>query len=121
MKDDVNKFLIPYCTYTHPEIATVGLTEQTLISKNIKYDVYTKHFNHNDRALCESEEGVYKVFTRAGKDEILGASLAGGPAGDMIGFIGSAMTNNIGLFKLGSAVFPYPTYSEIFRQMADAY
>lgn len=83
--------------------------------------MYTRHFDHNDRALTESQEGLYKLLTKKGSDEILGATLCGGPAGDLIGLISSSMHNKIGLSKMGAAVFPYPTYAEIFRQMADAY
>ena len=121
MSEKIENYLIPYATYTDPEIATVGHNEKTLRALDIPFDVYAKHFNHNDRALCDSNEGVYKIYTAKGKDKILGASLAGGPAGDIIGLIGNAMTNKIGLKKLGSCTFPYPSYAEIFRNMSDSY
>jgi pyruvate/2-oxoglutarate dehydrogenase complex dihydrolipoamide dehydrogenase (E3) component len=101
MSEDVNNYLIPYATFTDPEIATVGKNEKQLKEAKIEYDVYAKHFEHNDRALCDSNKGVYKIYTVKGKDKILGASLAGGPAGDIIGLIGNAMTNKIGLTQLG--------------------
>lgn len=77
--------------------------------------MYEKNFDHNDRALCESAHGLYKVYTVRGKDKILGATLVGGPAGDLISIITIAMFNNIGLRQLGSCVYPYPTYAEIFK------
>ena len=51
----------------------------------------------------------------------MGATLVGGPAGDLIGSVTNAMHNKIGLAKLGESVYPYPSYAEIFRQMADSY
>ena len=92
-----------------------------LLKNGILYDTYAKHLNHNDRAICESRNGLYKVHTKKGTDEILGATLVGGPAGDLISHITSAMTNKIGLSKLASCVYPYPTYAEAFKQMADSY
>ena len=103
---------LPYCTYTDPEIATIGVPEG---------DVYTKHFSHNDRALCESNNGLYKIYCKKGTDHIVGASLCGGPAGDLISHVSMAMFNNIGLSKMGGCVYPYPSYAESFRNMADEY
>ena len=85
------------------------------------YDLYSRNLIENDRAICEDRNGLYKVFTEKGTDKILGASLVGGPAGDLIGLISAAMTNKIGLQNLGKAVYPYPTYAEVFRQMGDAF
>ena len=62
-----------------------------------------------------------KIHTTLGSDEILGAILVGGPAGDMISQITSAMYNGIGLAKLGGCIYPYPTYAESFRHLADQY
>lgn len=87
----------------------------------IPFDSYSKGFEHNDRALCDSKKGHYKIYTKKGTDQILGATLVGGPAGDLIGNVSCAMFNNIGLSKMGGAVYPYPTYAESFRAMADAY
>lgn len=116
-----DQIILPYCTYTDPEVASVGMNEQALKAANIQYDVYAKNFDHNDRALCESANGLYKVYTVRGKDKILGATLVGGPAGDLISIITIAMFNKIGLRQLGACVYPYPTYAEIFKQMGDAY
>lgn len=64
---------------------------------------------------------MFKIYTAKGKDTILGASFAGGPAGDLISMVGNAMSNKIGLQKLGASVYPYPTYAELIRNMGDAY
>ena len=106
---------IPRCTYTDPEIAAIGPSEAQLRKDGIEFDVYCKNFEHNDRAICESQKGLYKVLTTKGGDKILGATLVGGPAGDLIGLVSTAMHNKIGIQKLGAAIYPYPTYAEIFR------
>ena len=84
-KDKHDAVVLPYCTYTTPEIASVGKNEISLKAAGIEYDTYAKNLGHNDRAICESANGIYKIYTRKGKDEILGATLVGGPAGDLIG------------------------------------
>ena len=89
--------ILPYSTYTEPELASVGLQEDDMKKKNIEYDIYQKDFKHNDRALCESQNGIYKVFTKKGTDQIIGASLCGGPAGDLISLISTAMHNGLTL------------------------
>ena len=118
---DRSKVPMPYCTYTVPEVAKVGMNEQELQANGIKYDVYAKSFGHNDRAICDSKHGLYKVYCKAGTDTILGATLVGGPAGDLISMITSAMQNNTGLNAMGGIVHPYPTYVEAFKAMADDY
>ena len=116
-----DKILLPYCTYTEPEIATVGLNEVLLHKKGIEYDVYSKSFEHMDRAICESKNGLYKIYCKKGTDQILGATLVGGPAGDLITHVTAAMTNNVSLSKLGVCVHPYPTYGEAFKGLADQF
>jgi len=113
--DKRDQVILPYCTYTDPEVASVGMNEDMLKSEGIQYDTYAKHFEHNDRAICESAKGLYKIHTRRGTDEILGATLVGGPAGDLIGQVTCAMFNKMGLQKMGACVYPYPTYAESFR------
>jgi len=75
---------IPKCTYTEPEIASVGMNEKALKKENIEYDTYTKYFDRLDRANCESKRGIYRTYCRKGTGEILGSTLVGGPAGDLI-------------------------------------
>ena len=72
-----------------------------------------------DRATCEGKYGIMKIHTRAGTDEMLGATLVGGSAGDMISQITSAMYNGVTLSKMGACVYPYPTFAESFRHLAD--
>lgn len=116
---DRNNIILPKCTYTDPEVASIGDNETTLKQKGIEYDTYTKFFDRLDRATCESKRGIYKVHCRKGSDEILGATLVGGPAGDMLSQITQAMTHKLGLQKLGQMIYPYPTFSESFGHMSN--
>ena len=95
------------------------MNETSLIANKIEYETYTKWFDRMDRALCESKRGMYKVHCRKGTDEILGATLVGGPAGDLICQITQAMTLNIGLQKMGKSIYPYPSFAESFGHMSN--
>ena len=118
---DHTEVLLPWCTYTEPEIAHVGKYPRELDSEEIKFDTYFKFFDKLDRALCEGKYGIMKIHTRSGTDEILGATLVGGPAGEMISQVTSAMFNGVGLSKMGGCIYPYPTYAESFRHLADQF
>ena len=84
-KELKSNIILPYTTYTDPEIGSVGMNETALKSQGIKYETYTKFFDRLDRATCEGKtKGIYKVHCREGTQEILGATLVGGPAGDMV-------------------------------------
>ena len=82
--NDATKIQLPRATYTDPEIATVGATEQELKAKKIKYTAYTKDFTKLDRAICDGTRGFQKILCKEGTSKILGATFVGGPAGDMI-------------------------------------
>ena len=82
---DINKQALPWCTFTDPEIATVGRTEQQLQAEGVAYSVWRREFKQVDRAICDgATNGFAKVLTVQGKPDILGATFVGGPAGDMI-------------------------------------
>mmetsp|Transcript_1235 Transcript_1235/g.1422 ORF Transcript_1235/g.1422 Transcript_1235/m.1422 type:complete len:260 (-) Transcript_1235:61-840(-) len=120
-KMDFTKIILPYCTYTDPEISQVGLNEVQLKAQGIAYDTYQRSYDHLDRAICEGQTGHIKVHCKKGTDQILGSTMVGGPAGDMIVHVTQAMTNNMGLKDLGNCVHPYPTHIEAFRGMSDAF
>ena len=114
--------VIPWCTYTTPELAHVGLSETEAGKQNIEIDTYTQHFEHVDRAILEGEtEGLVKVNCKKGTDEILGATIVANNAGDMISEIAVAMTNGLGLGKIASTIHPYPTQAEAIRKAGDLY
>ena len=113
---------IPWCTYTEPEIAHVGLSEKEAAEKGIAVDTFTRELRGVDRAILEGHtDGLVRVHVRKGTDTIVGATIVAGNAGDMISEISLAMTSGLGLGKIASTIHPYPTQSEAIRQVADAY
>jgi pyruvate/2-oxoglutarate dehydrogenase complex dihydrolipoamide dehydrogenase (E3) component len=113
---------MPWSTYTDPEIAHVGLSEQEIKAKGIDINTFFIPFSELDRAVTDSEEeGFVKIHVKKGTDKILGATIVASHAGDMISEITLAMVNNIGLGKIASVIHPYPTQADAIRKAADAY
>jgi pyruvate/2-oxoglutarate dehydrogenase complex dihydrolipoamide dehydrogenase (E3) component len=113
---------IPWCTYTSPEIAHVGLYEAEARERGIEVDTYTQHLDRVDRAILEGEtEGLVKVHVRRGTDRIVGATIVAANAGDMMGEITLAMSQRIGLGKIANVIHPYPTQAEAIRKVGDLY
>lgn len=121
-RDSFSKLLIPWATYTDPEVAHVGLYEADLEARGIAYQTFRRDFADVDRAILESRTGGFvKVHVRAGSDEILGATLVGAGAGDLVSELTLAMASGTGLGTLASVIHPYPTFAEAIRQCGDAY
>lgn len=113
---------IPWCTYTSPEVAHVGLTERAAKEQGIEVRSFVKDLQHVDRAILEgSTDGFVKILVRAGTDEIVGATIVAEHAGEMIGEIVLAMKHRIGLRQLASTIHPYPTVAEAIRKCGDDY
>src|SRR5213594_252748 len=113
---------MPWCTYTDPEIAHVGLYERDARERGMEVDTYVREFKEVDRAVLDGEEdGFVKFHVRKGRDEILGATIVARHAGEMISEVSVAMAARIGLGKLASVILPYPTQAEVIRQCGDAY
>lgn len=118
----VSALTIPWCTYTSPEVAHVGLYEQDAVAQGLEIDTYVQHFADVDRAILAGEtEGYVKVHTRKGTDTILGATIVAPHAGELISEITLAMTHKLGLSKIGSTIHPYPTQAEVIRKLGDQY
>ena len=114
--------VIPWCTYTTPEIAHVGLYEHEAKEKNIAVDTYLQKFQDVDRAILDGDdEGFVKVHVKQGTDKIVGATIVASHAGDMISEISLAMTHGLGLSKIGSTIHPYPTQAEAIRKLGDQF
>jgi pyruvate/2-oxoglutarate dehydrogenase complex dihydrolipoamide dehydrogenase (E3) component len=114
--------VIPWCTYTDPEIAHVGLYEKEAQDQGIEVNTFTQPFSGVDRAIADGEEnGLLKVHVKAGSDQILGATLVARHAGDIISELTLAMSVGTGLGKLSSVIHPYPTQAEAIRKAADAF
>jgi pyruvate/2-oxoglutarate dehydrogenase complex dihydrolipoamide dehydrogenase (E3) component len=113
---------IPWCTYTSPEIAHVGLSEQDARERGVSIDTFTRELAQVDRAILEGETaGFVKVHVAKGTDRIVGATIVAANAGDMIGEITLAMQHGIGLKKIASVIHPYPTQAEAIRQVGDQF
>jgi pyruvate/2-oxoglutarate dehydrogenase complex dihydrolipoamide dehydrogenase (E3) component len=117
-----SKLTIPWCTYTQPEVAHVGLHEEDAATRGIAVDTFLRSFAHVDRAVIDGdEEGFVKIHVRRGGDRILGATIVADNAGDLVSEITLAMTAGVGLGKLARVIHPYPTRAEAIRQLGDAY
>ncbi len=113
---------IPWSTYTEPEIAHVGMYERDAEAAGFEVDTFVKEFKDVDRAVTDGEEvGFVKVHVKKGTDRILGATIVGLNAGDMISELTLAITAEVGLGKLASVIHPYPTRAEAIRQVGDLY
>ena len=105
--------VIPRCTFTDPEVAHVGLNEQEAKEQNIPYEVTTYGIDDLDRAMADSEDhGFIKVLTVPGKDKILGATIVGTHAGDIIIEYIAAMKHGFGMNKILETIHIYPTLVE---------
>jgi pyruvate/2-oxoglutarate dehydrogenase complex dihydrolipoamide dehydrogenase (E3) component len=121
-RDKFSNLLIPWATYTDPEVAHVGLYEKDLKEGNIAFTTFTREFSDVDRGIVDGEtEGFVKIHVKKGTDQILGATIVGSHAGDMISEITVAMQAGMGLGKLANVIHPYPTEAEAIRQCGDAY
>ena len=114
--------VIPWCTYTSPEVAHVGLTAKEAKERGAAVETLTIPLHDVDRARLDGEEeGFLRVHLKAGSDRILGATLVAEHAGDLISQLTQAMTAGVGLGKVGETIFPYPTQAEVIRKAADAW
>lgn len=111
---------VPWCTYTTPEIAHVGLYEKDAKERGMEVDTLTVPLSSVDRAILDgADEGFLRVHLEKGKDRILGATLVAEHAGDMIGELCLAITQGIGLGRIASVIHPYPTQAEVIKKAAD--
>ena len=113
---------IPWCTYTDPEVAHVGINEAEAEKQGIPIQTFIKPLSEVDRAVVDGEaEGMVKIHLKQGSDKILGATIVARHAGEMISEITLAMVGKIGLGALAAVIHPYPTQAEAIRQTGDLY
>jgi pyruvate/2-oxoglutarate dehydrogenase complex dihydrolipoamide dehydrogenase (E3) component len=118
----VSALTIPWCTYTDPEIAHVGLYEAEATARGIAIDTFTQDLADVHRAVLDGEaDGFVKVHVRKGTDRIVGATIAARHAGEMLAEITLAMRNGLGLGAIAETIHPYPTQAEAVKKTADAY
>ncbi len=117
-----SKLVVPWCTYTEPEVAHVGLTPSMAEEAGIEIDTIREDLGSVDRAILDREtEGFVKIHLRKGKAEIVGATLVSRHAGETIGELTVAIANGVGLGDLANVIHPYPTQAEVVKRAADAY
>jgi len=113
---------MPWCTYTDPEVAHVGLYEADAQQQGIATDTFKVDMSAIDRAQTDGEtEGFIKVMVRKGTDKILGATIVSTHAGEMISEMTTAMAAKAGLKILAGVIHPYPTQAEAIKRVAGAY
>ena len=115
-----SRLIIPWVTYTSPEVAQVGLTAGEAEHQGVAVETITVPLADNDRAVLAGEsEGFFRVHLKPGSDTILGITIVASHAGDLISEGVVAMTNGLGLGAIGKAIHPYPTTAEVYRRAAD--
>ena len=121
-RSKLSSLVMPWTTYTSPEIAHVGLYESEAQKQGLEVQTIVIPFSKVDRAIVDGEtDGFVKILHKQGSDQILGATIVANHAGEMISEITLAMVNKIGLSKLSSVIHPYPTQAEAIKKAADAY
>lgn len=121
-RSKVSKLVIPWATYTDPEIAHVGQYEHELTAAGIPFQKLTQEFSKVDRAVLEGDDtGLVEVLVKPGTDQILGATIVASHAGELIAELCLAVTHKIGLRKIASTIHPYPTQAEAIKKIGDAY
>lgn len=117
-----NGLVVPWCTYTSPEVAHVGLTRRQAEETRRAFDAWRVDWGDLDRGCTDAAgEGFAEVLTEKGRDRIIGATLVGKDAGEQLAPLLLLMNNGLGLGAIGGTVIPYPTRSEYLRRIADAY
>ncbi|MEM9741470.1 MAG: mercuric reductase [Pseudomonadota bacterium] len=121
-KTKVDYGVVPWATYTEPEVARVGLSEEEATAAGVAYDVTRYGLDDLDRAIAEGNaDGWVKVLTKPGSDRILGACIVGPHAGEIVQEFVSAMTHGMGLKKIMGTIHIYPTVAEANKLAAGAW
>ena len=114
--------VVPWCTYTDPEIAHVGMYAEDAEKQGIEIETVTIPLAEVDRSVLEgSDQGFLRLHIQKGKDRVLGATLVADHAGDMLGELSLAVTHKIGLGKIAATIHAYPTQAEVIKKAADSW
>jgi pyruvate/2-oxoglutarate dehydrogenase complex dihydrolipoamide dehydrogenase (E3) component len=118
----VSSLTMPWCIYTDPEIAHVGMYEREAADRGEEVTTLTVPLSDIDRAVLDGEmAGFARVHLRKGTGRILGATIVARHAGEMINEFSLAITNGLGISAIGKTIHPYPTQAEAVKRLADAY
>ena len=115
-----DSLIIPWCTYTEPEIAHVGLYEASAKAKGLDVETYTYKLDEVDRAILDGQEtGFARVHIQKGTDKILGATIVAAHAGDMINEFSVLMKAGAGVKIIAGTIHPYPTQAEVNKKVVN--
>jgi pyruvate/2-oxoglutarate dehydrogenase complex dihydrolipoamide dehydrogenase (E3) component len=115
----LSSLVMPWCTYTDPEIAHVGIYAHEAEERGIEIDTYQVPLEDVNRAVTDGEaDGFVKIHTARGKDKILGATIVASHAGEMISEVTLAMVGKLGLGAILNTIHPYPTQAEGIKRAA---
>ena len=122
----VDALIVPHCTYTDPEVASVGANPDSLEKSAIAFDRFEFDLSELDRSRADPDSQLRpvqhaEVYTQKGSDKILGATIIGHDAGELIAPICLMMSNGLGLSAAQKTIFSYPTRSEYLKRLGDAY
>jgi len=116
----VDSLIMPWCTFTEPEIAHVGMYEKEAREKGLEVETYTYKLDEVDRAILDGEdEGFARVHIEKGTDKILGATIVAAHAGDMISEFSIAMKAGAGAKTIAATIHPYPTQAEVNKKVVN--
>lgn len=113
--------LLPWCTYTDPELASIGMNEKRAKEAGIAYSVWTEEFGNNDRALTEGRPAGRIKMLLSDKEKVIGVQIAGPRAGDLLAEWVAVLGGGVGLSTLAGLVHPYPTLAEINKRLAGTF
>ncbi len=120
-REKASALVVPWATYTEPEVAHIGLQEAEVKALGIPFEVVTIEMSNVDRAILDGETvGFAKLIVREGEEQILGATIMAAHAGEMISELSVAMNSVNGLTSLLKAIHPFPTQSQVLRMAAEA-
>jgi pyruvate/2-oxoglutarate dehydrogenase complex dihydrolipoamide dehydrogenase (E3) component len=115
----LSSLAMPWCTYTDPEVAHVGLSEADALARGIEVDVYRAPLEQVNRAVLDGEEeGFVKLVVKRGSDRIVGGTIVAAHAGELITQVTLAITGKLGLSTLLRVIYPYPTQGEGIKRVA---
>ena len=112
---------LPWCTYTSPELASIGLNEKGAKAASIQYSVWTEEFKNNDRSLAEGEETGKIKMLLDDKEKPIGIQILGLHAGDLLAEWVAVLNGKVKLSTLAGAIHPYPTLGEINKRVAGSF
>ncbi len=118
----LSSLVMPWCTYTDPEVAHVGLTESDAAEQGVNLATFEVPLSEVNRAVTDGQDdGFVKLHLKPGSDRILGATIVAAHAGEMISEVTLAMANGLGLGAILKTIHPYPTQAEALKRAAGAY